>query len=145
MLVDELKHRMFTAMKAGHLIEKEILRVAIGEITTEAARPGRQGSDEEAMGILRKLVKSNEESLAHVEDSSQAATLRQEIEVLSSFLPKALDADAIVAALAPVMDRIQSAGNDGQATGIALGQLKSVGAQASGKDVAAVVKRLRGG
>jgi uncharacterized protein len=142
MLVDELKARMFKAMKAGNVVEKEILKVAIGEITTDAVRPGRQGSDEEAVAILRKLIKSNEESLAHLEDESQKATLRQENEVLASFLPKTLDPDAIVVALEPVIDRLRAAANDGQATGIAMQQLK--GAPVSGKDVAAVVKKLRG-
>jgi uncharacterized protein len=142
MLVDELKARMFRAMKAGNLVEKEILRVAVGEITTEAARPGRQGSEEEAVAILRKLIKSNEESLGHLEDEPSKATLREEIEVLSSFLPKTLDQEAIAAALAPVIDRIRGAANDGQATGIAMQQLK--GSPVSGKDVAAAVKKLRG-
>src|SRR6186713_2456872 len=63
MLLDDIKARMFKAMKAGDVLEKEILRVAVGEITTEAAREGRKGSDEEAQAILRKLVKSNEETL----------------------------------------------------------------------------------
>ena len=38
MLLDELKARMFRAMKEKRDVEKEILRVAIGEITTDAAR-----------------------------------------------------------------------------------------------------------
>ena len=142
MLVDELKARMFRAMKAGNVVEKEILRVAIGEITTDRARPGRQGSDEEATAILRKLIKSNEESLGHLEDEAKKATLRQEIEVLSSFLPETLDPEAIAAALEPVLDRIRGAASDGQATGIAMQQLK--GSPVSGKDVAAAVKKLRG-
>ncbi len=142
MLVDELKARMFRAMKAGNLVEKEILRVAVGEITTDAARPGRQGNDEEATAIVRKLIKSNEESLGHLEDEPRKATLRQEIDVLSSFLPKTLDPEAIAAALQPVVDRIRGAASDGQATGIAMQELK--GSPVSGKDVAAAVKKLRG-
>ncbi len=142
MLVDELKARMFRAMKAGNLVEKEILRVAVGEITTDAARPGRQGNDEEATAIVRKLIKSNEESLGHLEDEPRKATLRQEIDVLSSFLPKTLDPEAIAAALEPVLDRIRGAASDGQATGIAMQELK--GSPVSGKDVAAAVKKLRG-
>ena len=57
MLLDEIKARMFKAMKAGDVLEKEILRVAIGEITTDSARPGRKGSDEEAQAIIRKHIK----------------------------------------------------------------------------------------
>lgn len=143
MLIDEIKARMFKAMKAGNLVEKEILRVAMGELTTDAARPGRTGSDEEAQAILRKLIKSNEESLSSVSDEAQKQVLRQEIDVLASFLPKSLSVDEIVAALSPVADAVKAAGNDGQATGVAMKHLKSTGAVVSGKDVTEAVKRLR--
>jgi uncharacterized protein YqeY len=144
MLVDAIKARMFKAMKAGNTVEKEILRVAVGEITTEAAREGRTGSDEEAQAILRKLIKSNDESIAASEDSSKKATLEEENRILSDFLPKSLDVDAIVAALAAVAAAVKAAGNEGQATGVAMKHLKGSGAVVQGKDVAQAVKRIRG-
>jgi uncharacterized protein YqeY len=143
MLIDQIKARMFKAIKAGATVEKEILRVAMGEITTEAARPGRLGSDEETQAILRKLVKSNEETLGSTPEAEKRAVLEQEIQILSEFLPKSLNAEEITAALAPVAAQIKAAGNDGQATGIAMKQLKSCGAIVNGKDVAAVIKELR--
>lgn len=142
-LLDQIKARMFAAMKAGSTVEKEILRVAMGEITTDAARPGKKGDDEEAQAILKKLVKSNEESLAASQDETQKATLRAEIEVLNGFLPKALGVPEIVAALAPVAEAVKTAGNDGQATGVAMKHLKSLGAVVNGKDVSAAVRQLR--
>lgn len=144
MLVDEIKARMFQAMKAGSTVEKEILRVAMGEITTEAARPDRKGDDDETRAILRKLVKSNEETLGATQDPAQQATLRAEIEVLKTFLPKALGMDEIVAALAPVADELKAAPNDGQATGVAMKHLKALGESVNGKDVSAAVRQLRG-
>jgi uncharacterized protein len=143
MLLDEIKAKMFQAMKAGKAVEREILRVAVGEITTEREREGRTGSDDEARAILKKLVKSNEESLQHVDDPEKKAVLNEEIAVLAAFLPKALDVDAIVAALAPVVDAVKAATNDGQATGVAMKHLKSAGLGVSGKDVGEAVKRLR--
>jgi uncharacterized protein len=143
-LVDQIKARMFQAMKAGNNVEKEILRVAMGEITTDAARPGRKGDDDETQAILKKLVKSNEESLQASQDEAQKATLRAEIDVLNAFLPKSLGVDEIVTALAPVAEAIKSAGNDGQATGVAMKHLKSLGAVVNGKDVSAAVRNLRG-
>lgn len=143
MLLEEIKKQMFAAMKSGDVTAKEILRVAVGEITTEAARPGRTGSDEEVQAILRKLIKSNEETIAASDEASRA-TLTREIEVLSTFLPKSLSVDEIAEALTSVADAIKSAGNDGQATGVAMKQLKSIGAVVSGKDVSVAVKRIRG-
>lgn len=143
MLVDEIRARMFRAIKAGNAVEKEILRVAMGEITTDAAREGRRGDDEEARAILRKLVKSNEESLAAGPEAERRATLEQENRILSEFLPKSLGVEAIVEALVPVRDAIRAAGNEGQATGIAMKHLKAGGASVNGKDVAEAVKRVR--
>jgi uncharacterized protein YqeY len=145
MLVDQIKARMFQAIKAGQHIEKEILRVAVGEITTEAARPGRQGSDEEAQAVLRKLVKSNEETLASTTDEEKRTTLLKENEILAGFLPKSMTPEEIAEALVPVVPQIKAAGNDGQATGVAMKQLKSLGAIVNGKDVALAIKELRKG
>jgi uncharacterized protein YqeY len=143
-LVDQIKARMFQAMKAGNIVEKEILRVAMGEITTDAARAGKKGDDEEAQAILKKLVKSNEESIEASQDETQKATLRAEIEVLNGFLPKALSLPEIVAALAPVAEAVKTATGDGQATGVAMKHLKSLGAVVNGKDVSSAVRQLRG-
>lgn len=143
MLLDEIKARMFRAMKAGETTEKEILRVALGEITTDAARAGRKGDDEEASAILRKLIKSNEESLESVQDEASRQTLRREIEVLADLLPRALGKTEVIALLAPIRDSLRAAKNDGQATGIAMKQLKSEGAVVDGKVVQAAVQELR--
>lgn len=143
MLIDQIKARMFQAIKAGAHVEKEILRVAVGEISTEAARPGRQGNDEEAQAILRKLLKSNEETLASTSDPVQRAVLVEEMAILAGYLPKNLDLAEISAALAPVVEQIKAAASDGQATGIAMKQLKASGAVVNGKDVTAAIKELR--
>lgn len=143
MLLDDIRSAMFAAMKSGDVVAKEILRVAVGEITTEAARPGRTGSDEETQAILRKLLKSNDETIAVGVDDETRAKLHRENDVLRNYLPQTLGVDAIVAALAPVADAIRAAGNDGQATGVAMKQLKASGASVGGKDVAAAVKTIR--
>lgn len=143
-LLDQIKAQMFAAMKSGNVTEREILKVAMGEITTDAARPGKKGDDEETLVILKKLVKSNEESIEASQDEAQKAQLRAEIEVLNAYLPKSLGLADIVAALAPVADAIKAAGNDGQATGVAMKHLKTLGAVVNGKDVSAAVRQLRG-
>ena len=127
MLIDEIKARMFKAMKAGNIVEKEILRVAMGELTTEAARPGRNGSDEEAQAILRKLIKSNEESLGQSSGRRRAEdVLRQEIEVLAALLAEEPRAGRDRGrARARSSRAIKAAGNDGQATGVAMKHLKA--------------------
>lgn len=142
-LLAQIKSRMMAALKSGDVVEKEILRVAVGEAETAASRV-ESFDDEATQAILRKLVKSNEETIGHETDPANKATLEREIAILKSLLPQTLGVDAIVDALAPVRDALRAAGNDGQATGIAMKHLKAQGANAGGKDVGEAVKRLRG-
>jgi uncharacterized protein len=144
MLVDDLKKRIATAVKDGDSVARDVLRLALGEIQTAEARKNASLSDEEAAAALRKLVKSNEETLALTGEGGQASALKREIEVLAALLPKQLSVDEIVAALAPQHDAIKAAKNDGQATGVAMKHLKASGATVTGNEVAAAVKTIRG-
>jgi len=143
MLIDTLKERLRAAMKARNTLEKEILRVALGEIQTQEAR-GTTMDDAAVQAILRKLMKSNTETGEVTESAEQRATLEEENRVLESLLPKQLDAAEIEAALAAVRDAIGAAGSDGQATGVAMKHLKSLGATVDGRLVKQVVASLRG-
>ncbi len=143
MLTEDIKKRMFAAMKAGKTVEKEILRVALGEITTAEARAGASFADADVHAILKRVCKGNEETLAVTEDPARRAELEEELVVLRSLLPATLDVDTIVAALAPVTEAVRGAKNDGQATGVAMKHLKASGVAVDGKDVAAAVAKLR--
>jgi uncharacterized protein len=144
MLVDELKKRISTAVKDGDSVARDVLRLALGEIQTAEARKNAQLSDEEATAALRKLVKSNEETLGLSGEGENAENLKREIEVLTSLLPKQMSVDEIVAALASQVDAIKAAKADGQAVGVAMKHLKSTGASVTGNDVQAAVKKIRG-
>ena len=142
-LAEDIKKRMFAAIKAGNTVEKEILRVAMGEITMTAARESKDLSDEEVQGVLKKLLKSARESIAAAPDD-QKATLQQEIDVLEGFLPKSLSVDEIVAALADVKAAIQAAPAAGPAVGIAMKQLKVAGLSVEAPAVQAAIAQIRG-
>lgn len=143
MLLEEIKKRMFAAMKADRKVEKEILRVCVGELETVASRSDKPLNLEEEQAVLRRILKSNEESLGLTEEAEQCGVLVQEIDVLRSFLPSSLSVLQIQDALAPVLDAIRAATGDGPAVGIAMKQLKLSNARVEGKDVAAAVKQLR--
>jgi uncharacterized protein YqeY len=143
-LIETLRARALTAMKAKDTVATTILRLAQSEVQALEARVGRALTDDEAFGALRKLVKSNEETLAASGGKpEEQAILTREIQILTELLPKSMSPADIAAALAPIVDAIKAAANDGQATGIAMKHLKAMGAQASGTAVAAAVKSLR--
>ena len=143
MLVDDIKNKITGAMKSGDVVARDVLRLALGEIQTAEARKNAPATEEDAIAAVRKLIKSNEETLGLTSDGERADVLRREIEVLSALLPKQLSVDDIVAALASQHDAIKAAKNDGQATGIAMKHLKASGAAVSGNDVGAAVKKIR--
>lgn len=139
MLIDQVKQRMFQAMKAGNTIEKEVLRTAVGEVT----RTGDEATDERVLQVLRKLVKANQETLAAATDPAQRAALEQEIQVVETFLPKSLSAEQIGELLAPVTDQIRAAAGPGPAMGIAMKFLKAAGVVTESRDVQTALAQLR--
>jgi uncharacterized protein len=143
-LIDDLKKQITVAMKSGDAVARDVLRLALGEIQTAEARKSEPATEDDAAAAIRKLVKSNEETLKLSEDADRSAALRREIEVLSALLPKTLSVDEIVLALAGEVEAIKAAKADGQATGIAMKHLKANGKSASGNDVGAAVKKIRG-
>jgi uncharacterized protein YqeY len=146
MLVEEIKKRVSAAVKQGDTVTRDVLRLALGEIQTAEARKNAHLSEEDAAAALRKLIKSNEETLAALAaGDDRIAPLKREVEVLASLLPAQMSAAQIVAALAGQVDAIKAAGNDGQATGIAMKHLKASGAVVSGGEVTAAVKQIRQG
>jgi uncharacterized protein len=141
-LAEDIKKRMFAAMKSGKVVEKEILRVATGEITMTAARESRDLSDEDVQGILRKMLKSVRESLVDAPADSKPA-LEEELSVIESLLPKSLDIEAILVALAEVQASIAGAPGEGQAMGIAMKALKTKNLVVEAPMVSQAVKKLR--
>ena len=135
---------MNEALRAKDEVAKNIYRLAYSELQLASARSGKDASDDDAVAILKKLVKANEETFAVAVDAGQREALTREIELLAALLPKTLGVAEVVAALAPVVDAIKAAGNDGQATGVAMKHLKSTGASVDGKTAAAAVKQIRG-
>jgi len=144
MLTDEIRQQMIAAMKAKDTVAKSVLQTALGEIQSIGARTGQALDDEEAAKVVRKLIKSNEETLAATDRADVTQKLERENEVLAALLPQTMSIEQIVAALEPVAAPIRAAASDGPATGIAMKHLKSSGAPVEGRDVAEAVKRLRG-
>ena len=142
MLVDTIKARITQAMKEKDEVARDVLRLAFGETQTAEANNGRPLTDDEVAAILRKLVKSNDETLSL---GGEDEKLRRENTVLKSLLPASLTPDQIAEALASQVDAIRAAKSDGQAMGVAMKHLKAAGATVEANDVTAAVKKLRAG
>lgn len=142
-LLEQIKKQVFEAMKAKDTLTKEILRVAQGDIELQETRQGNAVSDEDTQKIVRKIIKSNQETIGHASDPAMIEKLEKEIVILEALLPRTLGVDEILVALQPVADDIKVAGNDGQATGVAMKHLKPQGLVVEGKVVSAAVRQIR--
>ena len=149
-LKETVRQKFDEARRSGQRQEKDLLSVILGDISTLEARSGKEVSDAEVEKLLRKMVESNTETLAqlkshHRADDPRASVLEQEITFLKTLLPQSLDTEGIVKALEAVRADIVSAKSDGQATGVAMKHIKSLGLNAQGQEVSAAVKQIRTG
>jgi uncharacterized protein YqeY len=147
-LKDKVREKFEDAKRAGRREEKDLLSVILGDIATAEARTGKELPDAEVEKLLRKMVESNGETLAQLKshqraDDPRVAVLEREIAFLKTILPETLDPAAIVQALEPVRADIIGAKNVGQATGVAMKHLKTLGVKVLGQDVAQAVERIR--
>src|SRR5919112_4290150 len=86
------------AMKAGdkrRLATVRLVQAALKDKDIEARGAGKgQATDEEILGLLQKMIKQRQESLAIYEQNNRpelAQQEREEAEVIASFLPKQMD------------------------------------------------------
>lgn len=99
------------ALKGGdkrRLGTVRLIQAALKDKDIEARGAGKgQATDEEILGLLQKMIKQRQESLAIYEQAGRqelAAQEREEAEIIQSFLPKQMDEaetrEAIEAAIA---------------------------------------------
>lgn len=94
-----------TAMKAGDRRRVDTLRMiqaALKDRDIEARGQGKTVSDDEILALLQKMVKSRQESMEIYDKNGRpelAQQEREEIAIISEFLPKQLDEAAVEAAI----------------------------------------------
>lgn len=94
-----------TAMKAGEKRRVETIRMvmaALKERDIEARTSGKPVGDEDILALLQKLVKSRQESAEIYEKAGRddlATQEREEVAIITAYLPKQLDEAAVKAAV----------------------------------------------
>lgn len=142
-VVDTLKARIKEAMKAKDDVAKNVFRVVLSDVQLLEARSKEAAADTDAHKVIKKLINSNEATLAATSDEGTKTQLLRENELLSELIPKPLSVEEIVTALASVAEAIKAAKADGPAMGMAMKALKEAGAAAESADVKVAVAQLR--
>lgn len=142
-MLTAIKTRIITAMKSGNTLERNILKVVLGDLQSNETRKGSALTAEECELTVRKIIKGVSETISLTADPEAKATLEAEKTIMESLLPKTASAQEVFAALAPVADAVRGAGNDGQAMGAAMKHLKTTGLVVGSAQVAEAVKKIR--
>lgn len=166
MLIETVRERMYAAMKAKQKAEKDVYAFALSQL--EAARKAKQTADnpnptltdDEAVEVLRKLVKQTQavidEIRAKMEKNPDAYTGANkasaeeffaerefELKILSEFLPKLMSEDEIALVIA---DSMKAAGIEtltGKNKGLLMRELMPrVKGKADGKMVNDIVTKM---
>ena len=116
MLRDEINNALKTAMKAQDARRVSTLRMVNSTIKNadiEARTSGKPLGDDELNALLAKMIKQRQESVELYDKggrSELAAQEREEIAVISTYLPKQMSDDEVKAAISAIVSETNAAG-----------------------------------
>ncbi len=144
-LEERVAKELVAAMKAKDDAALRSLRAIKAQILLHKTSGKHEDLDSAAeIKLLQKLVKQRRESLAIYEEQGRedlATVEREEIEVISTFLPEQLDEKKLREMAAEIVSATGATGM--QDMGRVMGQLNAkVAGRADGKTVAGIVKEL---
>ncbi len=150
-LKETLQADLTAAMKAGDDMLKSTLRMAIAAIMN-AEVAGKEAvalSDDQVIKVLQAEAKKRLESAEIYEQNGRAEAAvkeRAEAEILSKYLPAAIDDSALADIVAEAVATAAAAGNVGmKAMGIVVKTVREkVGSSADGSKIADMVKAALG-
>ena len=151
MLRDDINNALKDAMKAGDARRVSTLRLvnsALKNADIEARGQGKPPlTDEELLSLLQKMIKQRQESVELYDKGGRAelaAQEREEIAVISAYLPKQMSEDEVKAAISAAVAETGAAGMKDMGKVIAALKAKYTGQMDFAKASALVKAALSG-
>ncbi|MGD9839712.1 MAG: GatB/YqeY domain-containing protein [Afipia sp.] len=151
MLRDAINNAVKDAMKAKDERKLSTLRMINSSLKNADIDARGQGkpplSDEDLLGLLQKMIKQRQESVALYDKGGRpelAAAEREEIAVISAYLPKQMSDDEVNAAIAAIVAETGAAGMKDMGKVIAALKAKYAGQMDFGKASGLVKAALTG-
>ena len=117
MLRDDINNALKDAMKAGEARRVSTLRMVNSSLKNADIEARGQGkpalSDEDALGVLQKMIKQRQESVELYQKGGRADLVKQEqeeIAIISGYLPKQMSDDEMKAAIEAAVKETGAAG-----------------------------------
>ena len=151
MLRDAINNAIKDAMKAKDERKLSTLRMVNSSLKNADIDARGQGkpplSDEDLLGLLQKMIKQRQESVALYDKGGRpelAAAEREEIAVISAYLPKQMSDEEVNAAIAAIVTETGAAGMKDMGKVIAALKAKYAGQMDFGKASGLVKAALTG-
>lgn len=151
MLRDDINNALKDAMKAGDARRVSTLRLVNSSIKNADIDARGQGkpplSDEDLLSLLQKMIKQRQESVELYDKGGRAelaAQEREEIAVISAYLPKQMSDDEVKAAITAAVTETGAAGMKDMGKVIAVLRAKYAGQMDFGKASGLVKAALSG-
>ena len=151
MLRDAINNAVKDAMKAKDERKLSTLRMVNSSLKNADIEARGQGkpplSDEDLLGLLQKMIKQRQESVALYDKGGRpelAAAEREEIAVISAYLPKQMSDEEVNAAIAAIVSETGAAGMKDMGKVIAALKAKYAGQMDFGKASGLVKAALTG-
>jgi uncharacterized protein YqeY len=142
----QLGEDMKAAMRAKDQVRLEAVRSIRAALSTEKTSAANQGTltDAQAIAVLQRLKKQRIEAadIFNAQNRTDLAQVEEaQLAVIQTYLPAALEGDALEAAVRELLasHQLTQEGQFGQAMGLAS---KALAGRADGKAISAVVKAL---
>ena len=135
---------MTQAMKEQNKFVLSVLRMLKSALQLEKISKNHDLSDEEVINVIKKQVKARKDSIVEYEKyerQDEVTKLKQEIEVLSAYLPAELSEAEIDKALDKIFAEIKPASIKDMGKVMKLATARLAG-QADGKAISAKVRQL---
>ena len=151
MLRDAINNAVKDAMRAKDERKLSTLRMINSSLKNADIDARGQGkpplSDEDLLGLLQKMIKQRQESVALYDKGGRpelAAQEREEIAIISAYLPKQMSDDEVNAAIAAIVTETGAAGMKDMGKVIAALKAKYAGQMDFGKASGLVKAALTG-
>ena len=135
MLIDTIRADILSSTKSRNALASGILKVVLGECQSK-----NDFTDDFIVRYCRKLVEANSETMKF----GDSVKLSRENELLRSYLPKEVSEVELGVYAGRIVNEIKSAKSDGQAVGLLVKYVKSLGLISNGDLAKRVVTSLRG-
>ena len=145
---EQVEKDLVAAMKAREELRLSVLRMAKTALKNKQVELGKALSDDEAIAVLRTLVKQRRDSVEQFRKGGRedlAAKEEAETEILQTYLPAAASDEEIVAAVAAAIAETGASGPQDLGKVMKVAMQKLAGKNADGKRVNQTVRAKLGG